>query len=54
LEYVIKPDHSAVLTYVVQIQHDEAGVWVEAFIDAHSGELISMNDFVAQATVSAT
>ncbi|KAF8952901.1 hypothetical protein BDZ97DRAFT_2065989 [Flammula alnicola] len=50
LEYVVKADNTAVLTHVVQIQNDETGAWVEAFIDAHSGELVTITDFVAKAS----
>jgi len=52
LEYVAKEDLSVVLTHVVQIQNDSTGAWVEAFIDAHSGELVTITDFVTKATVS--
>jgi hypothetical protein len=41
-----------VLTRVVQIQDDVAGSWYEAFVDAHSGDVVSVTDFVAHATVS--
>ncbi|KAF8156604.1 Fungalysin metallopeptidase-domain-containing protein [Crassisporium funariophilum] len=50
LEFVIKQDNTAVLTHVVQIQNDDTGAWVEAFIDAHSGELVTVTDFVAKAS----
>ncbi|KAF8970318.1 Fungalysin metallopeptidase-domain-containing protein [Flammula alnicola] len=50
LEYVVKADNSAALTHVVQIQNDTTGAWVEAFIDAHSGELVTITDFVAKAS----
>lgn len=52
LEFLALPDGSAALTHVVQIQNDSTGAWVEAFIDAHSGELRSVTDFVAKASVS--
>ncbi|PPQ79236.1 hypothetical protein CVT24_007530 [Panaeolus cyanescens] len=50
LEYVVKADNTAVLTHVVQIENDETGAWVEAFVDAHTGELVSITDFVAKAS----
>ncbi|TFK72838.1 hypothetical protein BDN72DRAFT_855212 [Pluteus cervinus] len=50
LEYFAKEDGTAVLTHVIEIQNEEAGTWYEAFIDAHSGELVSVTDFVADAT----
>lgn len=52
LEFVVKKDGSLALTHVVQIQNDETGAWFEAFVDAHSGEVIQLTDFVAKATVS--
>ncbi|KAF8958839.1 Fungalysin metallopeptidase-domain-containing protein [Flammula alnicola] len=50
IEFFAKPDNTAVLTHVVQIQNETAGTWYEAFVDAHSGELVSVTDFVAQAS----
>ncbi|RDB18672.1 Extracellular metalloproteinase mep [Hypsizygus marmoreus] len=50
LEYFAKQDGSVVLTHVVQIQNEEHGTFFEAFIDAHSGELVSITDFVAKAS----
>ncbi|KAJ8519598.1 hypothetical protein ONZ45_g3480 [Pleurotus djamor] len=56
LEYLVLKDGSASLTHVVQIRNDrEMGplVWVKAFIDAHSGDLISITDFVNRASYRA-
>ncbi|KAF5346156.1 hypothetical protein D9758_009963 [Tetrapyrgos nigripes] len=50
LEYLVKDDGSAVLSHVIQIQNEEAFTWHEAFVDAHTGELVSVTDFVASAT----
>ncbi|KAJ8517459.1 hypothetical protein ONZ45_g5342 [Pleurotus djamor] len=50
LEFLAMQDGSAVLTHVIQIQNEEAGTWVEAFIDAHTGELRSITDFVNKAS----
>ncbi|KAF8162125.1 Fungalysin metallopeptidase-domain-containing protein, partial [Pholiota molesta] len=50
LEFFAKPDNTAVLTHVVQIQNDATGAWFEAFVDAHSGELVSVTDFVTRAS----
>ncbi|KAF6759634.1 hypothetical protein DFP72DRAFT_788093, partial [Ephemerocybe angulata] len=47
LEYLACPDGTAALTHVVQIQNEEANSWYEAFIDAHTGELLSVTDFTA-------
>jgi hypothetical protein len=51
---VVKADKSAVLTHVVEVQDEKTNAWFEAFVDAASGELVSVTDFVAQATVSST
>ncbi|KAF8625348.1 hypothetical protein AX15_005430 [Amanita polypyramis BW_CC] len=50
LEYLVRPDGSAALTHVLQIQNKTDGTWYQAFIDAHTGELLSVNDFNAHAT----
>ncbi|KAF8156585.1 Fungalysin metallopeptidase-domain-containing protein [Crassisporium funariophilum] len=50
LEFFVKPDSTVVLTHVVQIENDATGTWGEAFVDAHSGELVSVTDFVAKAS----
>ncbi|KAH9167272.1 Fungalysin metallopeptidase-domain-containing protein [Lactarius sanguifluus] len=50
LEFLIQPDGSAALTHVIQIQNDRAGTWVEAFVDAHSNEVVSVTDFVAKSS----
>ncbi|KDR76592.1 hypothetical protein GALMADRAFT_67220 [Galerina marginata CBS 339.88] len=50
LEFFAKPDNTAVLTHVIQIENDQTGAWVEAFVDAHSGDLISVTDFVSKAS----
>ncbi|OJT09257.1 Extracellular metalloproteinase mep, partial [Trametes pubescens] len=50
LKFVAKKDGSLALTHVVQIQNDETGAWFEAFVDAHSGELVQLTDFVAEAS----
>ncbi|KAH6901627.1 metalloprotease [Coprinopsis sp. MPI-PUGE-AT-0042] len=50
LEYLARPDGSAALTYVAQIQNEEENKWYEAFIDAHTGELVSVTDFTAEAS----
>ncbi|KAF8886750.1 Fungalysin metallopeptidase-domain-containing protein [Infundibulicybe gibba] len=50
LEYLVQSDGSIALTHVVQIQNDSAGTWFEAFMDAHTGEILSITDFVAEAS----
>lgn len=52
LEYVARDDDSLVLTHSFQVANEKTGTWYEAFIDAHSGELVSVVDFVARASVS--
>ena len=51
LEYFAKADGTAVLAHVIQIENDTLGTWFEAFVDAHSGDLVSVTDFVARASV---
>ncbi|KAF8886781.1 Fungalysin metallopeptidase-domain-containing protein [Infundibulicybe gibba] len=50
LEYLVQSDGSISLTHVVQIQNDDTGTWFEAFMDAHSGDILSVTDFVARAS----
>ncbi|TCD64506.1 hypothetical protein EIP91_004002, partial [Steccherinum ochraceum] len=50
LEYWIQKDGSAALSHVIQVRNETASTWYEAFVDAHSGEVISVVDFVAHAT----
>ncbi|KAF8649604.1 hypothetical protein AX16_005695 [Volvariella volvacea WC 439] len=50
LEYLARPDGSAALVHVFQVQNDAEDFFVEAFVDAHTGELLSLTDFVAEAT----
>lgn len=49
LEYFVQKDSSAALAHVLQIRNEQESTWYEAFVDAHTGELISVVDFVAQA-----
>ncbi|KAJ2916540.1 hypothetical protein MD484_g3868, partial [Candolleomyces efflorescens] len=49
LEYLARPDGSAALVHVVQIQNEKVNSWYEAYVDAHSGELLSVTDFTAEA-----
>ncbi|KAF9017287.1 hypothetical protein BDZ89DRAFT_1165814 [Hymenopellis radicata] len=50
LQYIVKEDHTAVLAHVVQIRNESTGAWYNAFVNAHSGELVSVVDYVARAT----
>ncbi|KAF8877846.1 metallo proteinase 10 [Gymnopilus junonius] len=49
LEYLVQSDGSLVLTHVIQIQNETQG-WYEAYVDAHSGRLVAVTDFVAHAS----
>ena len=52
LEYLARPDGSAALTFAAQIENVAENTWYEAFIDAHTGDLLSVVDFTADAAVS--
>lgn len=51
LEYLVKDDNTVVLTHVIQIENEETGAWFEAFVDAHTGNVVSVTDFVSKASV---
>ncbi|OBZ66603.1 Extracellular metalloproteinase mep [Grifola frondosa] len=53
LEYYAKDDGSVALTYVLQVRNRRMGTWYEAFVGAHSGELVSITDFVSDASYRA-
>ncbi|KAF9262356.1 hypothetical protein L218DRAFT_960501 [Marasmius fiardii PR-910] len=50
LEYLARPDGTVALAHVFQVRNDEAQTWYEAYVDAHSGELLSVTNFVAHAS----
>ncbi|KAJ6448194.1 Fungalysin metallopeptidase-domain-containing protein [Mycena sanguinolenta] len=50
LEFLALEDGSLRLTHVFQIQNEDTNAWVEAFVDAHTAELLSITDFVAKAS----
>ncbi|KAF9262621.1 hypothetical protein L218DRAFT_1038883 [Marasmius fiardii PR-910] len=50
LEYLALDDGTVALVHVFQVQNEEVGTWYEAYADAHSGDLLSVTDFVAEAT----
>jgi len=52
IQYIAKEDGSMVLTHSMQIRNETQGTWYDAFVDAHSGELVHVTDFVAKASVS--
>lgn len=51
VEYLVKKDGTAALAHVFQVRNDQEGTWYEAFVDAQSGDLLSVTDFRAHATV---
>ncbi|KAG7087167.1 hypothetical protein E1B28_013147 [Marasmius oreades] len=53
LQYLAQPDGSAALVHAVQIENEADQSFVEAYVDAHSGKLVSVNDFVADASFRA-
>ncbi|KAJ3564164.1 hypothetical protein NP233_g8473 [Leucocoprinus birnbaumii] len=50
IQYIAKEDGTLILTHAMQIQNEAKGTWYEAFVDAHSGELVHLTDFVAKAS----
>nr|VWO94070.1 Extracellular metalloproteinase 5 (EC (Fungalysin MEP5) [Ganoderma boninense] len=50
LEYVAKQDGSVDLAHVVQVRNDSKAMWYEAFVDAHTGEIVQLTDFVSHAS----
>ncbi|KAF9269873.1 hypothetical protein L218DRAFT_992556 [Marasmius fiardii PR-910] len=50
LIYFALQDGSCTLVHVFQVQNDKAETWYEAYVDAHSRELLSITDFVAHAS----
>ena len=50
-EYVAKKDGSVALTHVVQVRDDSKALWCEAFVDAHTGDIVQLTDFVSHASV---
>ncbi|KAI0319545.1 Fungalysin metallopeptidase-domain-containing protein [Amylostereum chailletii] len=50
LEYLVLDDDTAVLTHVMQVRNEETGAWMEAFVDAHNNQVVSVTDFIAHAT----
>lgn len=51
LVYLARRDQSLALAHVFQVRNAQLGTWYEAFVDAHSGKLLSITNFVADATV---
>lgn len=51
LEYVVQEDGSAALAHVFQVRNPDGSAWYEAFIDAHTGDVVSVTDFRSDASV---
>lgn len=52
LAWFAMDDDSIALVHVIQFQDTNNAVWFEAYIDAHSGRVVSATDFVSDASVS--
>ncbi|KAF8056582.1 metallo proteinase 10 [Lyophyllum atratum] len=50
VEFLVNEDGSVALTHVVQIRNEKAGTWLEAYVCAHTGQILSVTDFVAHAS----
>ncbi|KAM5541103.1 hypothetical protein V8D89_005236 [Ganoderma adspersum] len=50
IEFVARQDGSVSLTHAVQIRDDSKAMWYEAFVDAHTGDIVQLTDFVAHAS----
>ncbi|CAE6394968.1 unnamed protein product [Rhizoctonia solani] len=50
LEYFAKDSDHVVLTHVVQVQNANTSEWYEIFVDANSGEIVNVIDFVSDAS----
>jgi len=37
--------------HTIQVQNEDVNSWHEVYVDAHSGEILSATDYVADATV---
>ena len=51
LEYFAQADGSVALVHVVQVQNMDTDTWLEVYVDAHSGKVVSSTDFVAESGV---
>ncbi|KXN84342.1 hypothetical protein AN958_12696 [Leucoagaricus sp. SymC.cos] len=47
-------DNTVALVHVLQFKNLSSGVWFEAYVDAHTGKVISATDFVSDASYTAT
>ena len=51
-QYLATSSGHLALVHTIQIKNDELGTHHEAFVDAHSGQLLSLTDFVCYASAS--
>lgn len=51
LAFIATPNDPLALTYALQVRNATTGTWYEAFVNAHTGQLLSVTNFVSQATV---
>lgn len=51
-QYLATSNGHLALVHAIQIENDDLGTSYEAFVDAHSGQLLSLTDFVCDASVS--
>ncbi len=51
-QYLATPNGHLALVHAIQIENNSLGTHYEAFVDAHSGQLLSLTDFVCNASVS--
>lgn len=50
LGYLARSSEAPALVHVVQIKNEDAFTWYEAYVDAHTGDLLSVTDFVNDLT----
>lgn len=51
LHYLAQADGSAKLVHSIQVQNEAVNSWYEVYVDAHTGDILSVTDFVAEAAV---
>ena len=52
VQYLATSNGHLALVHAIQIENGDLGTFYEAFVDAHSGQLLSLTDFVCYASVS--
>lgn len=51
VRYLAQADGSAKLVHSIQVQNEQINSWYEVYVDAHTGDILSVTDFVAEAAV---